>query len=253
MNLIMRRVVMVGLVVLACDAGAADFDLPMPSLTTAQELVVLVTHYYVTPPFRTGVRNGMPILDVHGVALTKPISKKDWCSGAIEGSIAVVENGRKRVFHFVKAMGVPQVDCTQVLHLRGDALLHIKGTERSRFAEATGSLGDDVRGRAPVPYRTIAVDRSVIPFGSVVFIPAARGATIHLSDGSVAHHDGFFIAEDTGGRIRGAHIDVFCGEQVGKCIPTIMSSKHGLPRVKAYIVNDPAAKRRLQKEDGANP
>lgn len=253
MKLSVRRIVVVGLVALAFDADAVDFHLPAPNLTAAQEHVVLVTHYHVTPPFRTGVTNGIPILDVHGVALTKPISRRDWCSGAIEGSIAVMENGHKRVFHFVKAMGVPQVDCTQVLPLRGDALLHIKGTERSRFAEATGPLGDDVRGHAPVPYRTIAVDRSVIPFGSVVFIPAARGATLHLPDGSMAYHDGFFIAEDTGGRIRGAHIDVFCGEQMGECIPSIMSSKHGLPRVKAYIVNDPTVKRRMQMEDGANP
>lgn len=253
MNLFMCRMVVAGLLALAFDVEAVDFHLPMPDLSTAQEHVVLVTHYHVTRPFRTGVANGIPILDVHGVALTKPISKRDWCSGAIEGSIAVMENGRKRVFHFVKAMGAPQVDCTQVLPLRGDALLHIKGIERSRFAEATGSLGDDVRGHAPVPYRTIAVDRSLIPFGSVVFIPAARGTTLHLPDGSVAYHDGFFIAQDTGGRIRGAHIDVFCGEQMGECIPSIMSSKHGLPRVKAYIVNDPAAKRRMQMEDGVDP
>lgn len=253
MNMTARRLVMAGLVTLALDADAVDFQLPMPSLATAEKHVVLVTYYHVTPPFRTGVANGVPILDVHGVALTKPISKRDWCSGAIEGSIAVLENGRRRVFHFVKAIGAPQVDCTKVLPLRGDALLHIKGTERSRFAEATGAMGDDVRGHKPVPYRTIAVDRSVIPFGSVVFIPAARGSTLHLPDGSVAYHDGFFIAEDTGGRIRGAHIDVFCGEQMGECIPAIMRSKHGRPKVTAYIVDDPTAKRRMQVEDGTGP
>jgi len=111
-------------------------------------------------------------------------------------------------------------------------------------------MGDDVRGHAPIPYRTIAVDRSLIPIGSVVFIPSARGSTLHLPDGSVAYHDGFFIAGDTGGRIRGAHIDVFCGEQTDECIPAIMDGKRGMPKVKIYVINDPVVKQRMQMQYG---
>jgi 3D (Asp-Asp-Asp) domain-containing protein len=48
-------------------------------------------------------------------------------------------------------------------------------------------------------YQSIAVDPSVIPLGSRVYIPAYR------RDG----HGGWFIAQDTGGAISGAHVDVY--------------------------------------------
>lgn len=48
-------------------------------------------------------------------------------------------------------------------------------------------------------YQSIAVDPSVIPLGSRVYIPAYR------HDG----HGGWFIAQDTGGAIAGDHIDVY--------------------------------------------
>ncbi len=48
-------------------------------------------------------------------------------------------------------------------------------------------------------YESIAVDPGVIPLGSHVYIPAYR------RDG----HGGWFLAQDTGGAINGAHIDVY--------------------------------------------
>jgi 3D (Asp-Asp-Asp) domain-containing protein len=48
-------------------------------------------------------------------------------------------------------------------------------------------------------YQSIAVDPSVIPLGSRVYVPAYRG------DG----HGGWFVAQDTGGAISGDHIDVY--------------------------------------------
>ena len=49
------------------------------------------------------------------------------------------------------------------------------------------------------PYASIAVDPSLIPLGSRVYIPAYR------DDG----HGGWFVAQDTGGAIKQRHIDVF--------------------------------------------
>ncbi|MBV9799880.1 MAG: hypothetical protein JO039_17670 [Solirubrobacterales bacterium] len=54
----------------------------------------------------------------------------------------------------------------------------------------------------PLPlryYQSIAVDPSLIPLGSRVYIPAYR------RDG----HGGWFLAQDTGGAINGRHVDVF--------------------------------------------
>jgi 3D (Asp-Asp-Asp) domain-containing protein len=47
-------------------------------------------------------------------------------------------------------------------------------------------------------YHSIAVDPKLIPTGSRVFIPAYRGIS-----------GGWFVAQDTGGAIRGRHIDVY--------------------------------------------
>jgi 3D (Asp-Asp-Asp) domain-containing protein len=47
-------------------------------------------------------------------------------------------------------------------------------------------------------YHSIAVDPRLIPLGSRVYVPAYR----HLGGG-------WFIAQDTGGAIRGRHIDVY--------------------------------------------
>jgi len=48
-------------------------------------------------------------------------------------------------------------------------------------------------------YQSIAVDPNVIPLGSKVYIPA------YAHDG----HGGWFVAQDTGGAIRGRHFDIF--------------------------------------------
>jgi hypothetical protein len=48
-------------------------------------------------------------------------------------------------------------------------------------------------------YQSIAVDPSVVPLGSHVYIPA------YAHDG----HGGWFVAQDTGGAITGRHVDVY--------------------------------------------
>ncbi len=58
------------------------------------------------------------------------------------------------------------------------------------------------RPGSPLPlhfYQSIAVDPSVIPLGSRVYVPAYR------NDG----YGGWFLAQDTGGAIGGRHIDVY--------------------------------------------
>jgi peptidoglycan/xylan/chitin deacetylase (PgdA/CDA1 family)/3D (Asp-Asp-Asp) domain-containing protein len=58
------------------------------------------------------------------------------------------------------------------------------------------------------PFHTIAVDANMIPLGTVVYIPKAKG--MKLPDGSV--HDGIFYAEDIGSAINHMHIDMFASE-----------------------------------------
>lgn len=56
-----------------------------------------------------------------------------------------------------------------------------------------------------VPFRSVAVDPTVIPLGSRVYIPAARGTP--LPNGTL--HDGFFAAVDIGSAIVDKKIDIF--------------------------------------------
>ena len=72
--------------------------------------------------------------------------------------------------------------------------------------------GVGVQDRPLVPYRSVAVDRSVVPYGTHLWIPELDGVTVPGDapwGGFV--HDGCVIAADTGGSIIGAHLDWFVG------------------------------------------
>jgi len=60
-----------------------------------------------------------------------------------------------------------------------------------------------------IPYRTAAVDPQRIPLGSVLFVPRAQG--IPLPNGT--EHDGYFLAHDVGGAIKGERLDLFVGTE----------------------------------------
>lgn len=69
-------------------------------------------------------------------------------------------------------------------------------------------------GRALQPFRTVAVDRSVIKLGSLLYIPELEGRTMPGRPpwgGFV--HDGCVVADDTGGGIRGNQLDLFVGRK----------------------------------------
>lgn len=56
-----------------------------------------------------------------------------------------------------------------------------------------------------IPFRSAAVDPTVIPIGSKLYIPAAKGT--RLPDGTI--HDGIFHAIDIGSAITDRKIDIF--------------------------------------------
>jgi 3D (Asp-Asp-Asp) domain-containing protein len=75
--------------------------------------------------------------------------------------------------------------------------MNVVATGYSLIGDSQGSDGtsETATGTYPRAGRTIAVDPRVIPYGSKVKIPALGNNT--------------YIAEDTGGAIRGMHIDVY--------------------------------------------
>lgn len=75
---------------------------------------------------------------------------------------------------------------------------------RQQFPWGRGAMG-----KAITPLLTVAVDSSVIPLGTPIYIPEYDGAP---RDEAGTPHDGCFIAQDRGLRVKGKHVDIFTGQ-----------------------------------------
>lgn len=71
--------------------------------------------------------------------------------------------------------------------------------EGKRYVPPAGITFAPGASRPLVFYRSVAVDPRLIPLGSLVYLPDYVGA----------NGDGWFRADDTGGAIKGRHIDVY--------------------------------------------
>jgi 3D (Asp-Asp-Asp) domain-containing protein len=71
--------------------------------------------------------------------------------------------------------------------------------------------GRGATGRAITPLLTVAVDSDRIPLDTPVYIPEYDGLPRDGSGSST--HDGCFIAQDRGVRVKGDHVDVFTGQR----------------------------------------
>lgn len=80
---------------------------------------------------------------------------------------------------------------------------------------APGVGGRDSLGCPTVAMRTAAVDRTMIPRRTILFIKETVG--MPMPDGSA--HDGYWYASDIGGAIKGARIDLFTGSGKGSMGP----------------------------------
>ena len=75
---------------------------------------------------------------------------------------------------------------------------------RQQFPWGRGAMG-----KAITPLLTVAVDSAVIPLGTPIYIPEFDGAP---RDEAGTPHDGCFIAQDRGLRVKDKHVDVFTGQ-----------------------------------------
>src|SRR5262249_43764084 len=82
---------------------------------------------------------------------------------------------------------------------------NVKATLYHAGAKGVGAL--DSLGCRVVAMRTVAVDKNLIPKGSILFIKETVG--LKMPDGST--HDGYWYASDAGGAIKGQRIDLFTG------------------------------------------
>lgn len=199
----------------------------LPPITGRGPDAHLWATFYHTLRFQS-LTSGFPLLSLSGVELGPRLSKLQWCQAAMEGSVQIFHNGSWKTYNYAGTGGSVQVDCTEYYD-------HPVG--RTRFGLARGPYGDGVRNFILVPFRTIAVDPAVIPYGTVIYIEDARGLLFPVGDGQELRHDGYFFAGDTGGLIHDNHIDVFIGNALRSPFPWITS--HPKSRIGYQVVKDP--------------
>ncbi|MBT5231130.1 MAG: hypothetical protein HOM11_12730 [Methylococcales bacterium] len=208
------------------------FALASPDVSREQALDLWATYYYVHGTESTDA--GYSLLTPKGHGLGGKVSHKDWCYGALQGTIRVKnEHGHAKVYNYAGRSRTQQVDCSAYFSLPKKIL---KKVGKVRFGPAIGPFGDGVQGMILVPYRTIAVDQRKIPYGSVVFIPEAKGVKVTLSNGQSFLHDGYFFAADTGSAIKHTHIDVFIGDSGTNPFASFVTSQAS-GKFKAYVVD----------------
>lgn len=69
--------------------------------------------------------------------------------------------------------------------------------------------GRGATGHAITPLLTVAVDSDLVPLDTPIYIPEFDGVPRDPSRTTV--HDGCFIAQDRGVRVKGQHVDIFTG------------------------------------------
>lgn len=215
-------------------------NLPVHQLRT-RPLTLWATYYYVYQA-RPAV-NGLPLLDPTGQPLTPTLSVRDWCYAALQGTVQVTDaRGLTTTYNFAGRGDDPQTDCSPFFASLSATVAD--KVSRVRFTPTAGKYGRGAKGVELVPYRTIAVDPNLIPFGSVLYVPQARGQIITLPSGQRVVHDGYFYAADTGSAIVDNHIDIFLGTNSQNPFPFVTSKSDG--EFEAYLVEDAAITQALQ-------
>lgn len=181
---------------------------PPPAKALGPDLQLWATHYHtptVTPAAKE-ISAAFPLLGRNGEWVSPPLRQRDWCSAALQGSVAVKHGRKTTAYVFVDSNGPEQTNCDEWL---GNLSEGVKtATRRARFMAVNHPLGCGVRNIPLMPFRTIAVDPRIIPLESVIFVPELRGIAFEHEDRKFVH-DGYLFAGDRGGAIRDRHIDVF--------------------------------------------
>ncbi len=205
-----------------------DFSLQAPdSLHRLDSLSLWATQYYI---YKFNSSGSIPILDINGQKTGLYADSCDFCHAMMEGTAYVKDSTGKVIVINVEKGGKAQFINCKACQMHSQASM---GTTWSM----TEGYGLGVRNFRLQPFRTIAVDKTVIPYGTVLFIPELKGKTMVLPDSSSAVHDGYVFAGDAGSAIKGIHIDVFTGTSTDNPFPgLIASNSSGV--FKAYMVTD---------------
>jgi 3D (Asp-Asp-Asp) domain-containing protein len=191
------------------DKNGFGFMAPdsLNELINCPQMELWATQYYIHEVKYS--KTGIELKDLNEKAIGVKIELCDWCEAAVEGTIYTTDSiGNPLTLNYGGKSKTEQVDCSKCKKYSN---YKNTGIRYALWYKAKGKFGDGVNGFKLIPYRTIAVDKTKIPIGTVIFIPNAVGIEILLPDGSKSFHDGYFFAADVGGDIKLNHIDVFTG------------------------------------------
>ena len=216
------------------QADSSDFNLPVPTnLDSLQQQILWATQYYIHS-FTSGGK--IPLLNKNGDSTGFFADTCDFCTAALEGTAFIKDSsGNISVLNYDGVQQNELVDCRKCKKYKNTKLNTVSWGKV--VWRKTSGYGDGVLNYRLIPFRTIAVDKTNIAYGTVLFIPKARGIEIELPNGIKIKHDGYFFAGDTGGAIKQNHIDVFTGVYEGNPFKDIVYSN---PKntFEAYIVTD---------------
>jgi 3D (Asp-Asp-Asp) domain-containing protein len=119
-------------------------------------------------------------------------------------------------------------DCAEICPKTGQKIC-FESLDPLKFPWGRGALGTPI-----TPLVTVAVDDAIIPMGTALYIPELDGLPIDAAGSAV--HDGCFIAQDRGLRVKGEHVDVFTGYAAMTALwNRLVPSNHGV----TVVLEDP--------------
>ncbi|WP_051313299.1 3D domain-containing protein [Sporocytophaga myxococcoides] len=199
--------------------------------SNSKKISLWATYYYV--PTLMHNEKGIDILDKNEKKTGFKLDSCDWCNAVIEGTVFIKKENRTYVFNYAGRSKEMQYDCRQCSKYKnyGNYLNSSKV-----LWELSGGFGKGCKNYNLVPFITIAVDTVLVPIGSVIYIPMAKGVKYIDAEGKLAEHEGYFFAGDVGSKIKGNHIDVFLGSSKENPFGFVKSNQDGT--FEAYIVTD---------------
>ena len=235
------------------ETDVKNFTLEEPQgASAALRRPIWATAYIVHPAQEDTTASAVPLIAKGGKPVGVGLSHADWCHAAMEGTVVVgLAAGGSRTFNYAGTGRQRITDCSDVFPKAPSATVAAVGRSLFAPAPADAPFGLGARSRYRlVPYRSIAVDLDPAgPFGleTVLFIPKLKGMGFTLPDGRQRVHDGYVVAVDRGGLIRGNHIDFFKGPSRTDALPAELRSSEKHP-IDAYIVTDAAISSALLAE-----
>jgi 3D (Asp-Asp-Asp) domain-containing protein len=210
-----------------------SFHPPIVTTETAstKQIQLWATYYHL--PTLNHAENGIPLLDINESALPLKLAPTDWCTAAIQGSAYVQKGDQIYLVRYGGRSEIRQFDCRECSKYRNYQGYDQTGKVRWMIGDK-GVFGGS--GLKLVAMKSLAVDPTVIPYKSVVYIPEAVGVLYVNEEGDTVAHDGYFLAADTGSMIKGNHIDVFIGTATKNPFGFVRSDEN--QSFKALVVSD---------------